>query len=71
MEKQVTWIDDIDIEVEGAVILATAHSGCGARQYRMSRATFREYIERAIRQLDEADERDRCQVLPFGKRASH
>lgn len=66
MPDRVTWVDDIDIVVEGAVILATAHSGGQRSDYRMGRAKFRDYVERAIRRLDEADEADRCRVLRFG-----
>lgn len=67
MAESVTWIDDIEIAVEGPTIRATAISGGVRSDYRMGRATFRAYIERAIRQLNEADEAERCQILRFGR----
>ena len=67
MPDGVTWIDDIELAIEGSVILAVATSGRQRKGYRMGRAAYREYIERAIRLLNEADEADRCQILPWPK----
>lgn len=60
---RVVWIDEIEIVVEGATIRATATSGGDRSEYRMARSRFRAYIERAIRQLDECDACDRCQII--------
>lgn len=65
MSNRCVWIDDIDIEIEGPVVRAVAVSDGSRNSYRMARSAFRAYVERAIRQLDEADERDRCQILAF------
>ncbi len=66
MPTTVRWVDLVpQVEVDGDGVKVTAASGQESCVSRMSRHTFRIFIERSRRMLDEADRAEIATVVPF------